>query len=101
MESKTVDQIFWAAAQIASAAERESYLQDACGDDAALRRRVEQLLEVRTKASALFESPVAPELFDHASAGDADLRNRVLELLKSHHLSQEPFDVSPPGLQAP
>ncbi len=37
---------------------------------------------------------------DRACAGNAELRQRVLELLKSHDASQGPLDALPPGLQA-
>jgi serine/threonine protein kinase/tetratricopeptide (TPR) repeat protein len=61
MEPKSVDQIFWEAAQIASAEERDAYLDHACADDVALRARVEQLLLARSKAEGFLEAP-APNL---------------------------------------
>jgi WD40 repeat protein/serine/threonine protein kinase/tetratricopeptide (TPR) repeat protein len=48
-------------AQIASPAEREAYLERACGGDVELRRRVEQLLEARSKADDFFQSPDATQ----------------------------------------
>ena len=59
MEPKSIDQIFWDAAQLASAAERNAYLDSACGGDVVLRRRVEQLLQARPQAENFLES-VAP-----------------------------------------
>jgi non-specific serine/threonine protein kinase/serine/threonine-protein kinase len=57
MESKSIDCIYWDAAQIASEAECKLYLDRACGGDLELRRRVEQLLQARSKAAAFLESP--------------------------------------------
>src|SRR5262245_17960954 len=61
MEPKSIDRIFWDAAQLSSAAERDVYLDRACADDVELRRRVEQLLQARSKAAVFLESPV-PDL---------------------------------------
>src|SRR5262249_43563104 len=49
--------IFWDAAQIASAGERDAYLERACAADGELRRRVEQLLQARPKAEDFLENP--------------------------------------------
>jgi WD40 repeat protein/serine/threonine protein kinase len=57
MQAKSIDRIFWDAAQIASAGERDAYLDSACGDNADLRRRVEQLLQARSRAERFLESP--------------------------------------------
>jgi serine/threonine protein kinase/tetratricopeptide (TPR) repeat protein len=57
MGPKSIDRIFWDAAQITSAGERAAYLDGACSEDVELRRRVEQLLEARTKAEGFLESP--------------------------------------------
>jgi non-specific serine/threonine protein kinase/serine/threonine-protein kinase len=59
MEPKSVDRLFWDAAQIASPAERDAYLDRACADDAGLRQRVEQLLQARSKAAGFLESPAS------------------------------------------
>ncbi|HKB35876.1 MAG TPA: serine/threonine-protein kinase, partial [Gemmataceae bacterium] len=56
MDPKTIEQIFWDAAQIGSVAERDAYLDGACGGDPQLRRRVEELLQARPKASNFLES---------------------------------------------
>jgi serine/threonine protein kinase len=72
MEPTSIDRIFWDAAHIASAAERGTYLDRACADDAELRRRVEQLLRARAKAERFLECP-APHLVAPAGnrpAGD-------------------------------
>jgi serine/threonine protein kinase/Flp pilus assembly protein TadD len=60
MGPKSIEQIFWDAAQIASAAERDAYLDGACAGDAELRQRVEELLQARSKASNFLES-LAPK----------------------------------------
>jgi serine/threonine protein kinase len=59
MEPKSIDRIYWDAAQIAAASEREAYLDRACAGDAELRRKVEQLLQARSKAEDFLESPIA------------------------------------------
>jgi eukaryotic-like serine/threonine-protein kinase len=41
-------------------AERSAYLEQACGDNAELRRRVERLLEALDGAGSFMESPAAP-----------------------------------------
>ena len=55
MQPKSIDRIFWDAAQIASAAERDLYLDRACCDNAELRKRVQQLLDARSKAEGFLE----------------------------------------------
>jgi serine/threonine protein kinase len=57
MEPKSIDRIFWDAAQIASAVERGAYLDRACAEDVELRRRVEQLLQAQARAEHFLESP--------------------------------------------
>src|SRR4051812_17183856 len=59
MEPKSIDRIFWDAAQIASPSERQAYLDQACGGDVRLRQKVEQLLEVRSQAEDFLESPAS------------------------------------------
>jgi eukaryotic-like serine/threonine-protein kinase len=58
-----VDAIFSVAIEIASAEEREHYVSKACGEDAALRQRVEALLASHSAAGSFLEQP--------ALAGDA------------------------------
>jgi serine/threonine protein kinase len=57
MEPKSIDRIYWDAAQITSAAERDVYLDAACAGDGALRQRVEHLLQLRPQAEGFLESP--------------------------------------------
>jgi tetratricopeptide (TPR) repeat protein len=57
MKPNSIDRIYWDAAHIASPAERQAYLDQACGDEVRLRRKVEQLLEVRSQAEDFLESP--------------------------------------------
>jgi serine/threonine protein kinase/tetratricopeptide (TPR) repeat protein len=57
MEPKSIDRIYWDAAQIASPAERDAFLDSACVNDVELRRRVEHLLQARSKAEGFLESP--------------------------------------------
>jgi eukaryotic-like serine/threonine-protein kinase len=45
------DSVFCAAIEIECPAERAAFLDDACGDDAQLRQRVDQLLEAHGRAS--------------------------------------------------
>ena len=52
--------IFIGAVQRDGPGERGAYLEDACGADAALRRRVEGLLEVYDRAGSFLEEPAAP-----------------------------------------
>src|SRR5262245_18882160 len=59
MDPKSIDRIFWDAAQIASPDERAVYLDSACAGDTELRQRIEELLQARSKASNFLES-VAP-----------------------------------------
>jgi serine/threonine protein kinase len=54
-----IDAIFWEATQRAPGPERDEYLAQACGDDRALRRRVEHLIRVQPKADAFLEQPLA------------------------------------------
>ena len=55
MQPKSIDRIFWDAAQIASAAERDAFVDRMCADDAELRMRVQQLLDARSKAEDFLE----------------------------------------------
>ena len=53
----TEREIFIAAVQKDSAAERAAYLEEACGADTALRERIEGLLRVHEHAGGFLESP--------------------------------------------
>src|SRR6266545_6702256 len=52
--------IFIGAVQRDGPGERRAYLEDACGADVALRRRVEGLLEVYDRAGSFLEEPATP-----------------------------------------
>src|SRR5262245_9409119 len=60
MPPKSIDRIFWDAAQIASPAERQAFLDEACGGDAALQQKVESMLALRSQAEKFLESPPPP-----------------------------------------
>ena len=56
----SIDSIFFAALEKTSPEERASYLDEVCGEDVELRRRVERLLKAHPKAAGGFlESPPA------------------------------------------
>ena len=55
-----VKEIFADALEKADAAERTSYLGQACGEDAQLRQHVEALLQAHQKAGAFLEEPAPP-----------------------------------------
>src|SRR5262249_21725520 len=59
MEPRSIDRIFWDAAQMEPTGEREAYLDRACAGDAELRQKVELLLRARPKAENFLESPPA------------------------------------------
>jgi hypothetical protein len=52
-----IDDIFWQAAQLEPGEQRDAYLARACGEDQALRQRVERLLQVQPKLDAFLERP--------------------------------------------
>jgi WD40 repeat protein/serine/threonine protein kinase len=56
-EFKRVKEIFLAAVEQTDPREREAWLRQACGDDAALRRRVEALLRRHEQAGSFLEQP--------------------------------------------
>src|SRR5262249_8858965 len=56
-----IDDIFLAALERESAAERSAYLADACAGNPDLRRRVDRLLEAQGKDDSFLEAP-APEI---------------------------------------
>jgi tetratricopeptide (TPR) repeat protein len=57
---ENIDQIFWSALQLESDAERQAYIERACGGDAEQRRLVEKLLRAQPKAAGFLEQPLAP-----------------------------------------
>ncbi len=57
-----LEEIFFGALEKRSAAERSSYLAEACAGDADLRRRVEKMLAAQSEGRSFLESPAAAEL---------------------------------------
>ena len=53
--TKQIETLFHAASELASAEERQAYLERACGNDQDLRREVEALLRAGSDAESLFE----------------------------------------------
>ncbi|MEX2138933.1 MAG: serine/threonine-protein kinase, partial [Pirellulales bacterium] len=53
----SIDRVYWDAAQLSGDDQRRAYLDQACGDNTELRRRVEELLDVAADASDFLESP--------------------------------------------
>jgi serine/threonine protein kinase len=51
------DELFWNATQLAPGEERDSYLALVCGDNPALRKRLERLLQVQPKVEGFLERP--------------------------------------------
>jgi serine/threonine protein kinase/tetratricopeptide (TPR) repeat protein len=67
MEPKSIDRVYWEAAQLNGDDQRRAYLDQACGDNTQLRRRVEELLDVAADASDFLESPpVSPVAGDES-----------------------------------
>ncbi len=58
-DRKDIETIFTSALQRTSAGERTAYLDGACGDDAALRGRVEELLRAHEDADTFLSRPTA------------------------------------------
>ena len=52
--------IFNQAAELPDAAERAAFLERACGENAALRQKIEDLLQANEQAGAFLEHPVSP-----------------------------------------
>ncbi|MEO1528085.1 MAG: protein kinase, partial [Planctomycetota bacterium] len=74
-DSKNEASIFNVARKIESSEERRAYLEEACGDDSDLRRRVEILLSAFFEESQFLEKP-APELGQQSSS---PLRGETLD----------------------
>ena len=53
-----VEALFFAALEKPSGAERAAFLDEACGNDADLRRQVERLLVAHPQAASFLEAPV-------------------------------------------
>jgi hypothetical protein len=60
-DKRRIDSIFLAAAEKATADERQAYLDGACGADRELRERVERLLAAQSRVHSFLEAP-APAL---------------------------------------
>ena len=58
-QPETIESIFAAALKKGTPAERAAYLDNACGDDAEARARVEALLEAHDDAGSFLEKPAA------------------------------------------
>jgi len=53
----SIDEVFFEALQLASATDRAAFLVEACGENADLRARVEQLLHAYPAAGSFLETP--------------------------------------------
>ena len=69
-----VESIFFAALEKKMAAERADYLDEACGADAALRLRVERLLDAHPQAKDFLAEPAVDR--DRVRPTRCELRNR-------------------------
>ena len=58
-ELSRVETIFFGALEQSTPEALEAYLKDACDDDAALRERVERLLDAHAQVVRFFEEPEA------------------------------------------
>ena len=63
-----IDEIFFAALERAGAEERSAYLDLACGNDIALRQRVDRLLNAQPEVTSFLESPAPGVVMDTACA---------------------------------
>jgi serine/threonine-protein kinase len=55
----SIDEVFFATMERQSPEARAAYLEEACGSDLELRRRVERLLEARPKVGSFLDAPAA------------------------------------------
>lgn len=56
-DNRSVDAVFCAAIEIESSSQRESWLNQACGEDAELRRQVDRLLQAHFRGGSIVDSP--------------------------------------------
>ena len=76
-------QIFMKAPADASAEELKAYLDEACGDDAALRTRVESLLQADASAGRFMSAPCT--LLDEESSSPVIDRYKLLQEIGESH----------------
>jgi serine/threonine protein kinase/tetratricopeptide (TPR) repeat protein len=57
---RSIDDLFWEAAQLAPGEPRDAFLARACGGDQELRQRVERLLQAQAKVGDFLERPFPP-----------------------------------------
>ena len=55
----SIDEVFFAAMERESPEARAAYLDEVCGSDLDLRRRVERLLDAQPKVGSFLDSPAA------------------------------------------
>src|SRR5262245_35303101 len=67
-----IESILAAAVEITSEAERRAYVDRACASDAALKRRVEELIDNHFRAGSFLETPV----LDPGATTDQPVRER-------------------------
>jgi tetratricopeptide (TPR) repeat protein/serine/threonine protein kinase len=75
---RNVKEIFGEALDCASPTEQVEYLDQACGDDTALRARVEALLRAHQRAGHLLERPTTPGDGNQPEASGAEVAGMVL-----------------------
>jgi serine/threonine protein kinase/tetratricopeptide (TPR) repeat protein len=63
-----IDEVFFAALEKESAEARAAYLDEVCGNDPDLRRRVERLLEAQPKVGSFMDAPAAGPTLSLAAA---------------------------------
>ncbi|HEV3117599.1 MAG TPA: serine/threonine-protein kinase [Gemmataceae bacterium] len=69
--------IFVAALEKDSPAERAAYLDEACGGEAALRQRVEELLRAHVRAGGILDLPAAGPTTDSYGTMNEDVGSRI------------------------
>ena len=76
------EQVFHEARAIEAASERDAYLRGACGDDAALRSKVDALLQADAEAGSFLDAATrtADTKIDRAPPAQPGIHRRVLEL---------------------
>jgi hypothetical protein len=85
MPSNSIDQIFWDAGQIPSGDARDAYLERVCEGNAALRHRVEHLLQARAQAENFLDLPAAGLL----AASEEAIRERPGTVIGAYKLLEQ------------